>query len=202
MDESPSAGRRRARRDDRRCRCAARRASTGRDHAISSARFISQRPAPVPTNFSVTPERDDFALPGLAKIHLEQAFVASLMRQCVDLHQRRLNDRGQFRVGHPYPRDPQPWPADAAIEIAIPVERGGIYPPQRPRAGGIGTRRGARGHFQMRDDGGDLAGGNVGVAVGQDHPVVTPPHRSPARPSPPSPSRPASAPSSPRSSPA
>src|SRR5215218_7412955 len=28
------------------------------------------------------PERNDLALSGLAKIHLEQAFIASLMRQC------------------------------------------------------------------------------------------------------------------------
>ena len=62
-------------------------------------------------------------------------------------------------------------PRAAALPIIAAV--GGVLVPAAIylllNAGGIGARRWARGHFQMRGNGGDLAVGNVGVAIGQDH---------------------------------
>jgi hypothetical protein len=114
-------------------------------------------------------EHPDLALAGLGKIQFEQALVAAVIDQRVDFELRRMQVRRELGVAHPDARYPQPFLADAAVEIAKPVERRRLDPAQRPGRRGIGPRRGTRGHLQMRDDGGELAGGDVGIAVGRDH---------------------------------
>jgi hypothetical protein len=108
-------------------------------------------------------EEGEFALTGLAKVQFEQTLVAPLVHQRMDIDHRRANDRGQVRVHHLQPRKPQPFLADAAIEIAKPVQIRRRRPAQRPRALGIAAKRRTFGHLQMRDHGRDLAGGNVRI---------------------------------------
>src|SRR5947199_112903 len=67
-------------------------------------------------------EERECALTCLAKRQVEQALVATLVHQRVDIDHRRANDRGQFRVRHLQPRKPQPLLTDAAIEITKPVQ--------------------------------------------------------------------------------
>ncbi len=67
------------------------------------------------------------------------------------------------------PRKPQPLLADAAVEVAVPIKRGRVGLAQGPCARRVVAAVRARRHLEMGDDRGDLAGGNVGVAVGEDH---------------------------------
>ena len=45
-------------------------------------------------------EEGEFALAGLAKIQLQQAFVAAVLDQRIYFHQRRVNDRGEVSIRH------------------------------------------------------------------------------------------------------
>ena len=117
-------------------------------------------------------EIDQLALAGFAEIQLQQAFVAAVDDERVDFDTRVVDDCGELSVAHAQSREPQPLFADAAVEIAVPGERGCVGLAQGPRAGWIVAARRARGHLQMGDDGGDLAGGDVGIAVGEDHGVA------------------------------
>ena len=67
------------------------------------------------------PKEGEFALTGLAKIQFEQTLIAPLVHQRMDIDHRRANDRCQFRIRRLQPRKPQPFLADAAIEIPKPV---------------------------------------------------------------------------------
>src|SRR5215213_5224195 len=57
-------------------------------------------------------EEGEFALACGSKIELKQTFVAAVLHQCIYVDQRRANDAGQFSIGHPYARKPQPLLAD------------------------------------------------------------------------------------------
>ena len=64
----------------------------------SSARFISQRPAPLPISFAVTPKKPSSHWPASRKSSSSgPSSRPSVLEQRVDLHQRRVNDRGQFQ---------------------------------------------------------------------------------------------------------
>ena len=139
----------------------------------SSVRFISQRPAPVPTNLAVTPNMPISHCPGC-----ENRVQANLRRlRPRPAHRSRSMANGSSR--------PVRRPASAAAKTTAIVRRCGDRDREtsRDRASppgaasitrGIVRQRRALGHFQMRDDGRDLAGGDIGIAVGQMHAALTP----------------------------
>ncbi|KTT56205.1 hypothetical protein SB7C_12225, partial [Staphylococcus epidermidis] len=59
-----------------------------------------------------------------AEVELKQAFILAIDDQPVELDPGRVNAPGEIGVIEPAAGNPQPFLADAAVEIAIPVERG------------------------------------------------------------------------------
>jgi hypothetical protein len=87
----------------------------------------------------------------------------------MDFDLGRPDDRGDLRIAHASPREPQPFLADTALEIAEPTDVGTRDPAQRPRTDGIGRTHWPVEHLQMRDNRDDLAVGNVELTAGEGH---------------------------------
>jgi hypothetical protein len=87
------------------------------------ARFIIQRPARSEERGRQT-EEHQLARTVFAEVEFEQALGSAFVPQRVHLDPRIVQNRGQLRIRHRQPREPQPLLADPAEQIAIPREIG------------------------------------------------------------------------------
>ena len=109
-------------------------AKIGRDQASSSARFMSQRPAPFPMRLGVTPKKAQLADVRLAEIELQQAFIAAEVIERIELDRAIADDRREGVIGQRQAGKPQP-------SLARPGDRDRETSPDPDRRHGGGAMR-------------------------------------------------------------
>ena len=129
---------------------------------------FGKQPAPValPGISGDQTDKAQLARPRDAAVEFEHADRRVAVTHFEDFHCRMIDDRAQRRVAQDQPRKPQPRRSDGAKQDAV-LSRSGMNAVKRERRRGDRHTGRAFAHFEIGDDRGELARGNVGQAHAQ-----------------------------------